>query len=189
MNGLELIKHTVGGGVMTASGTGAVRLVKNGKIEFTDATEINVDQCFSATYDNYLVVGQISCSSSESLIYRLRKNGNLNTTANAYVTQVIYADNTTVGGARTTADYGRAMGAFNTTTNGLHFYMYGPNLPQPTAARSVVMSSHNGAYIVDYASTHNQSTDYDGLTFYTFSNGPTFTGSLTIYGFTKGTTP
>ena len=166
----------------SVAGSG-VSVSASGKVTFTAATSVSVNGCFTSSYDNYLIVCRASMSTNVSAFYRLRASGTDNSTANSYVGQVIYADNTTVGGARTTENQGRVMGSFDTDTNGVHFYVYGPNLAQPTAARSVAVSDYQSAYIVDYASTHNQSTAYDGFSF--LVSGATWSGSLCVYGLSQ----
>ena len=189
MNGLELIKHTVGGGVMTASGApnGAVSLVKNGKIEFTDATEIHVDKCFSTAYDNYLIVVRHADSrSGPGYQSRLRETGAWDAESN-YTSQALRVDNTSVTGERF-VETAAQVSVTGTSTNGFHLYVYGPALKQPTAFRSVTVSTYNTAFIYDFANTHSvDSKPYDGITLY--GNSSSTSGSLTIYGFTKGTTP
>ena len=197
MNGLELIKHTAGGGVMTATTTGgSVDLVKNGKIEFTDATKIHVDKCFDVPadpgdeplYDNYLIVIRYADTNTQTLQVRMRVSGSDNSTASSYVAQRLRSFSTTVDGSRLTSDSMIAgAGQRSTSHSGTHLYMYGPNLAQPTAMRSVHVSDQNGAYIYDNAGTHNQPTAYDGFTI--FPGDQSVDGALTIYGFTKGITP
>ena len=194
MNGLELIKHTAGGGVMTATTTGgSVKLLKNGKIEFTNATKIHIDKCFHVPddpgdeplYDNYLIVIRYADTNNQTLQVRMRAGGSDNFTASSYVAQRIRAFDKTADGDRLTSDSMIAgAGQRSTSQSGTHLYMYGPALKQPTAMRSVHVSDQDDAYIYDNAGTHNQSTAYDGFTI--FPGDQSVDGALTIYGFTKG---
>ena len=203
MNGLELIKHTAGGGVMTASGTGTVSLVKNGKIEFENATETHVDKCFDVPadpgdeplYDNYLIVvrsiwGGTGNSGFEPGLNLRFRNATGTVFETKYTYQQIDAKGTDVPGSRVTStNLGRCGGIMSSSRySGSQIYVYGPNLGQPTAWRNVAAGSKDGAYIRDIAGTYSLSTQMTGISFYADGNAP-ITGSLTIYGFTKGQTP
>lgn len=176
--GLKLIVPT------SVAGSG-VSVSASGKVTFTSATSISVNGCFSATYDNYLIVMRHNWpnSTSEGLYGRLRASGTDNSTANSYVYQQLYADNTTVAGARTTTNRWRASDVATAQRSGTHFWFYGPFLAQPTAFRSVCVTGRSDAFIDDIAGTHNQSTAYDGFTFIVDSQS--LNGALTIYGFSQ----
>jgi hypothetical protein len=154
------------------------------KVVFTAATTINVNGVFDSTYDNYLVVCRAESASNPYVNARLRLSGTDNTTASSYVAQRLLASSTTVSGARFTNDYAFAgAGGRAVDGSGSHVYFYGPALSQPTAARTVTVSDNNGGEIYDIAWTHNQSTAYDGFTFY--PNTSDLTGSLTVYGLSQ----
>jgi hypothetical protein len=167
----------------SVAGSG-VSVSASGKVTFTAATSVSVNGCFSADYDNYLVVCRHVYDSSGNTSFngRVRASGTDNSTASSYVRQRLTADSTTVAGTRSTADAARfSVSADN--ANGTHLYFYGPYLAQPTAIRSVSGNGNSGAYIEDNAVTHNQSTAYDGFTVYPGAN--TITGTLTIYGLSQ----
>jgi hypothetical protein len=181
MNGLELIKHSGGGGPMTVSGTG-VSVEKEGKIKFTDATEINVDDCFNGYYDNYLIVIRQTGSGTDYQELRLRAGSN---NGSGYTHQRLDADDGNVRGARDSGTHSRGPG-LSTMTSGYHIYLYGPHLKQPTAGRIVSAWGQSNAYIRDIAFTHSNNTDeFDGFSLKSSGGVVQATGSLTIYGFTK----
>ncbi len=192
MNGLELIKHTAGGGVMTATTTGgSVKLLKNGKIEFTNATEVHVDKCFDVPadsgdeplYDNYLMVMKFSSEGANNPnIYVRMRSGTDNIEAK-YTTQRLIANGSSVTGNRDPDLTYALIGASTAgSTQGMHLYLYGPNLTQPTAGRSVTLRYQNNTLLSDWSWTHGVGSAYNGMTI--MSNA--LSGSLTIYGFTKG---
>lgn len=175
--GLKLIVPT------SVAGSG-VSVSASGKVTFTAATSVSVNGCFSATYDNYLVVCRHSHTGAADLLMRLRLSGTDNTTASSYTSQQLRADNTTVSGSRITQNVSVISATYSTQRDGLHLYVYGPALAQPTAYRSVTVAGSNSALINDHAVTHNQSTAYDGLTIYT-STSNALTGALTVYGLSQ----
>jgi hypothetical protein len=162
------------------SGTSA-SIGANGSVEFSAVTSLSLNGVFSADYDNYMIVWRTGTSGTVSLRGRLRASGVDNATASSYTRQSITADGSSVTGARTTVDYAFLGSNYNTVNqNGHTNFIYGPYLLQPTAYRTVTVQSYSGAELLDTAGTHNQSTAYDGFTYYAFSN--TLTGSISVYG-------
>ena len=164
------------------SGTSA-SIGANGQVTFTAVTSLSLNGVFSADFDNYVVFIEagMSNASSANMQMRLRSNGSDNSTANSYTLQYIQANGSTIDAGRGTynlAPIGTWAG--NTLRNGFCVSVYGPFLSQPTALRSVTMSSFNSATIEDTAGTHNQSTSYDGATFSLSSFN--MTGKLAVYG-------
>jgi hypothetical protein len=156
---------------------------ENGLVEFTAISSLSLNGVFSADYDNYSVVITAKGISGNpgSLYYRLRSSGTDNSTASSYVSQYIFADNTSVSGFRQTQDFGVIGGVIiDTKYGGNTLNMYGPYLAQPTAARGFGSYPYISAAIYDNASTHNQTTSYDGITI--FPNLGTMTGTVSVYG-------
>lgn len=153
----------------------------SGSVSFTACSVLSLNGVFSSAYDNYIIDVRHTASSTTQLFYRLRASGADNSTANSYVYQYIQADGATVNGARTTADAGWCGYGGSTQREGHQIFVYGPNLAQPTALRSVSALGLSSARILDNASTHNQSTAYDGITIY--PNSPqTWSGLIKVYG-------
>ena len=175
--GLKLIVPT------SVAGSG-VSVSASGKVTFTAATSVSVNGCFSATYDNYLIVVRFKIADDNYwLLNRLRASGS-DATGSNYVNQRLAATSTTIVGARST-DTSFLSGRGGTANmSGTHIYLYGPNLAQPTAHRCVMVSGDAGAYIDEFAGTHSLSSQYDG-----FSLAPelssSLTGALTIYGLSQ----
>ena len=144
-------------------------------------SSVSIDNVFSSTYENYLIVPQFTSTASAALRCRYRLSGTDASGATDYTRQRLDVDGSSVSAARTSSSFLFCGSLATTALNGSHFFVYGPFLAQPTAARSVVVGSSSGAYLNDTASTHNQSVSYDGFTLYLDTG--TFTGSLRIYGY------
>jgi|DEB0MinimDraft_10_1074344.scaffolds.fasta_scaffold10862_5 hypothetical protein len=182
--GLKLITPssvTTGGGA-TASGTG--------KTTFTGLTttgSISLEGIFSATYDNYLlVIGSLE-GTGGSLLCRLRVGGS-DASGGDYARQQIDAEITTVSGSRSTGQTSTRIGNASaaSTYSGNHVYVYGPNLAQPTAFRSVSCYHDGGARILDYASTHSLSTSYTALTLFgSGATSPGTAGTIQVFGLSQ----
>ena len=161
------------------SGTSA-SIGANGSVEFSAVTSLSLNGVFTADYDNYMMVMQFSGTAATGVLYRLRSGGTDNSTASSYVFQYIEANGSTVSAARSTQNYGRLGVMGSTLRNGISANIYGPYLSQPTAVRAVCGNSISNARLDDAASTHNQSTSYDGCTIYPESGN--FTGLVSVYG-------
>ena len=152
----------------------------SGSVSFTACSVLSLNGVFSSTYDNYIIdIRFLGTVFGAALRIRMRSTGTDNATVNAYARQYVIADSTSVSGERSSDTFANISFA-NNTREGLNLFLYGPNLSQPTAGRSVTVSGSNNAYIYDSAFTHNQSTSYDGFTFIPSSGN--VTGLVKVYG-------
>jgi hypothetical protein len=163
----------------SVAGSG-VSVSASGKVTFTAASSISVNGCFNSSYDNYLIVIRGKISAITQLEFRMRASGS-DATGSNYTRQLLSADSTTVSGLRQSSESWGRVTAFGTDdNNGVHFYLYGPYLAQPTATRGVSCRG-DGPIIYDWAATHSLSTSYDGITFDADGAG-TLSGALCVYG-------
>jgi hypothetical protein len=163
------------------SGTSA-SINADGGVDFTAVTSLSLNGVFTSSFDNYrLVFRAVGSIKDLAIRCRLRAAGSDNSTANSYVSQIVFGDSTTVGASRATSDFGRIVHISSDREGGAEFHLYGPFLAQPTAGRSVVSSGYDNAYLDDSAFTHNQSTSYDGITFY-FATA-NMTGNVVVFGY------
>jgi hypothetical protein len=154
-----------------------------GGVEFATATSLSLNGVFNSAYDDYMIVMQVSQSALASTGVRLRLSGSDASDSN-YVQQILYASNTNIAARRDTSQtLARFQFGNSLQRNGFTAYLYGPNLTQPTASRSVTVATELSANIEDYAWTHSLSTAYDGLSLI-MSTGTT-TGLVTVYGLSQ----
>jgi len=183
-NGLELIKPTS----IASTGTGNSSSINtNGSVTCSSAVTLSLNGVFSSTYDNYLlVVRHVKTGSDlfDSIRIRMRLSGTDATTN--YTFQDVYADSTTVAGARDTTTAAFLTSYTDAGHNGFVMYFYGPNLAQPTAVRAVggYCSGGIGTPILrDIAGTHSTATAYDGITLFTSTGSRRFDlGLVAVYG-------
>lgn len=168
-----------------SAGSGATATVSaSGKVTFSNLTTsafCSVNGVFSSTYDNYLIVIKFTTNGAQGYQMRLRASGT--DTTSGYVWQRIIADGSSVSGLRQTGAGNIQINLGSTTTNGSHVYVYGPNLAQPTAVRSVSVSGNSGGYILDGAGTQSGSTQFDGFTIEPSSSDSD--GTLCVYGLSQ----
>lgn len=180
MIGLHIMRPT---SIVVAGAGSSASIRADGGVDFSTATSLSLNGVFTADYDNYMInIRYTGSVNNVEFFARLRDNGTDNSTASSYVYQLLLASSTTVQGARTTSNQAR-LGNTGTQQNGLAIYVYGPDLAQPTALRSISAYGLDNASMVEYAITHNQSVGYDGMTIYPSSGN--FTGMVTVYGYAQ----
>lgn len=175
----ELVKPS---SVVTTGGSASATVSALGSVEFTSCETLSLNGVFSSGYDNYMVVMRFSATSAVNDVnFRLRAAGS-DATGSNYTYQYLNADSTTVSGGRGTITNALFAFASGAGDQGATAYVYGPNLAQPTAMRSVTASNSTGDVIVgDRANTHSLSTAYDGLTFLR-TGAATVSGRVAVYG-------
>ena len=177
-NGLILLTPTS----IAYTGTSAT-ISTNGSVLFSGITSLSFNGVFTNDYDNYLIIRRSQIDTDDfGYSFRLRASGTDDTASN-YVTQRLYASDTSYGGARYTSSKAYNGVGSNDQRDGQALYVYGPYLAQPTAWRQIHVGGYLNAYIDDFAGTHNQTTAYDGITFY--PDGNSMSGRVAIYGMRK----
>ena len=139
------------------------------------------NNCFSATYQNYMIVLNLICSTDDKeLQFRLRSSGTDDSSSN-YNYQVLAVYGTTVGAARSTSQTFARIGTIDDTAQmGYVMYVYRPFESTPTATLSDGVVPHDSVRINKNAATFTSSTSFDGITIYPSSD--TMTGTIRIYG-------
>ena len=153
----------------------------NGSVGFTAITNLELRGVFSADYDNYQIVFWWQATGGITTIRNRFMSGTTPESGANYTLQQLYADSTTVSGARYSGQTAGVMGVGDAAQrNGYVVSIYGPYLTQPTAQRNVGIYSLNNATIYDDADTHSLSTSYDGINIFPYTNS--ITGLVSVYG-------
>lgn len=170
--------------IPTSVGGTGVTLATTGKVTFSAATSINVNGCFGAEFEDYLVVIKGTRSTSLNLALVLRAAGT-DSTASNYDLQSLVASGGTPSSALNAAQAswaGFLASAASPFRGKLDFF--GPALATQTGLITLMgandISAGTGA-IVHTTSGHRLATAYDGFTI-TPSAG-NITGTLRIYGY------
>jgi hypothetical protein len=158
-------------------------LVLVGSASPSAAGTVSIDNCFTSTYDNYLVVSRLSRTNAGNINLRYRVGGVDATGAN-YNNQAVQAgaNSASAGAAFSTGQtsavaIGDSGGVDN---NSASITITSPALATPTNAMST-NSYLNGTVIAITGSYHSLSTAYDGITF--FPAAGTITGTIRVYGY------
>jgi hypothetical protein len=142
----------------------------------------SINNCFSATYQNYKIIVNFSAAvgTTNDLKGRLRVSA-VDATTN-YATQRLYGNVNTAGAGQNTAGTDEFFitnyVASSANTNFISIEVCNPAAAAPTSGISF------GGYadvVQNTFFTHTTSTAYDGITFIT--DGTSFTGTIRVYGY------
>jgi hypothetical protein len=144
---------------------------------------VNIDDVFSATYDNYLVSlsADLAAGANYTLRARMRNAGTTDTTTafyNRYISSAS-AGTSVAAGAISSWTYAvpAAAGAVSPYQCDTTINVFSPYKSNNTLFQSQTASQ----YMTWYNSLHPSTSSYDGLTIFTESS--TMTGSIRIYGY------
>ena len=165
-----------------AASAGALTLISTTTLSASGS--FNINGCFSATYDNYLIAfSNLEGSTSSNMDFGLRI-GSTNATGGNYILLGYYmvAGNSTINGQATTNSKmdNIEWGSTTTTNTSARLYL---SAPFKTTNTGWDLRFENNAAIVRRAGIHNLATSYDSLWF-TVTSG-TVSGNISIYGLAK----
>ena len=151
------------------------------------AASQSFNNCFSATYQNYLFVCNLSVSNAEEqLNYRMRASGT-DATGSDYDYQSLGARaSTTISGFGSNNQTAGRVGNFGGSSTIQSQFVFYVNRPFEAEATTLVsqMSWYNGTDDIRwtaYAAVHTPTTSYDGISL--ISSAGTMTGTIRIYGY------
>jgi hypothetical protein len=176
------------GNVLTKSGTAAAWAAASvagftliTTETFSAVSSISINNCFTSTYDNYLILLAITSQSTNPQVVsiRFRVSGADNSTSNYSRGEIFidYTSNTVNGGAGNNQD-NFPLG--NQTAPVLSsVLLLGPNLSQKTGIQANVMGDTRH---LASGGMFRATTVFDGFSIYVSG---TITGNLSVYGYGK----
>jgi hypothetical protein len=144
-------------------------------------TSVNINSCFSSTFDNYFLTVRGSTATSTAIEYRMRNAGTTDSSAN-YDSQILEVVSTTVSGSRTVAATSATVGSFRNVETSAHVNFFNPFLTRQTMATATISNPFGEITYAASSSKHRLTTSYDSLTILSTSS-MTISGS--IYGYAK----
>lgn len=156
---------------------------------FSAVSAVNVNNCFSSTYDNYFYVGHVACTAAFTQIgLRLRVSGADNSTSGNYLwggAYVRWVTSTTVAG-----DHSSTTGTYFPLTDGdgnpsfFEGKLFSPFASRLTGFTNVQAFNNGGSlndgYWENFSGSMTVTTSYTGLTIFPISGN--ITGTISIYG-------
>ena len=165
--------------------TAASGLTLVGSSDFTTSTSIVVNNCFSATYKNYLILCDFTATSNNgdfNLYFRV--SGTNSTTG--YNLNVMKATGTTVSATQSVNAGSFVIGEFSSSYGGNPAYeviLYEPFIAVSTKSvtRSHYTTTAGNRYIDVRSLDHDGQTSYDGFNLVPAAGN--ITGNLRVYGY------
>jgi hypothetical protein len=153
---------------------------------FTTSSAVNVNNCFSATYQNYRIVGNLTAASAnnENVDLRLRVGGVDNSGATSYQRSLLRSINGTVTGAYLAVSNSLVCQTNTTVFGSFAADIYNPFSAAPTKLTNNFVSGGSGTvadYLAQTACYHNVSSSFDGFSIIPASG--TISGTLRVYGY------
>jgi hypothetical protein len=163
-----------------AAGGGGLVFIQKGS--FTSSTGVNVNSCFSSTYDNYRILVRVTGSSPVNGQVRFRmRSGSADDSTSNYNSQRLYAQTTSVGGSLDSNQSSGIIGPWNTALSWFATDMWSPFLAARTGYATV--SSYNESNIDNFSGAHKVASSFDGFTM--FPDSGNITGEVWVYGYAK----
>jgi len=174
---------TVAGGVPTwatpaSSGSGLTLI---DEVSYSSATTINVNDVFSATYNNYKILNTASGGTAASFTFRLRVSGS-DTTTN-YFTQLGYASGASAAGGANPSGTDDIFFADLSNNSAASFDILNPYLSAETVMTGTA-GYRDGSSGVNRFIFGSQTTS-TSFTGFTLLAGTAATGKVSIYGYAK----
>jgi len=160
--------------------------VRVGGSSFTSVASVAYDSIFTATYRNYVIIGNVLVSAGNpAFSYQLTSAGTPDTAD--YLYQLLRADGTGISGARTTAQSSAlVINQLDSTHYGTFtMTLYNPAVAIRTAYTTLstrFSTSTTAVELLSYGGGHNDAGAFDGIDFLPASGN--ITGVINIYGVT-----
>lgn len=163
-------------------------LVLTGSSDFTTSSSIVISNCFSSTYDFYMMYLDLSAVSNTDIGIAIKmRSGSTSASTNYNVNQIEFTGTTTTtsqgtGNTSLNVGYGSTT---NATRNGFICEFIDPGLARATKilARNRTVSNTGTGYGKLIIGEHNTATAYDSLEI--IPEFGTISGTARIYGYAK----
>ena len=180
---VEIAPPAVGGSQVLTLPTDSVQpgLVLISSQSFSAASAVSINNCFTSTYENYLIKILATNSSASNFLTRLRTSSD-DTAAN-YSDQLLYGSGATAAANRASGQtYWRTGYAGTSDSGSVTIELFAPNLAVATKGNFAGCVFIGSTQEATYGSIANSTTtQYSGFT--VFPGSGTFTGTVRVYGY------
>lgn len=159
------------------AGSGGLSFIT--KVDFTNSSAVNVNNCFSSANDSYRIILTGTISSNNFVSLRLRASGTDASGAN-YAFQYFNANNTTLSGALTTGQTSAQIGYWKSAVSAIYIDISAPGLASPTSYAAWSLFDPTSTGTISLTGYHSLSTAYDGFTLIPVGN---MSGTVRVYGY------
>jgi hypothetical protein len=177
----------VSGTVLQAASMNAIGLWLVNTTTFSVGTgSVEINDCFSADFQNYKIVWSITPSTTANISVRLRVGGVDNSTSNYFRAGVANLNTGSTLSALNAVSQSEIV-LFEGTASEEPFYCGELFVGRPFEVTRTIFNFHNPSRVSGQWGMHvgtallNQSLSFDGISFIAASG--TFTGNLSVYGY------
>ena len=183
---IETLGDAIDASMNTALGTKKAGMVLLNTTSFSGVATQSFNNVFSATYENYRVLFELTATSASPGINLRLRVGGVDASGGNYVGggYIVRSTSATVGGQDLNAGTNFELGGANSGQSSNRYVMdfQSPFLAQRTGHHTLATGfDGTSAYGRAQHSNHNLSTSYDGFTI--FPSSGTITGKVAIYGY------
>jgi hypothetical protein len=169
------------------AGAGASALTLISTASPSAASSVSINSCFSATYENYLIMYNYTATNNSGVQLRMRASGADDSTSTYfwngfYQWQQSPSALTVEGGGATVTEWWLAYQDTQGINTGM-VYLYNPFSATNTLYDASTFSNRSTPQFVgrqNYGGRTNNNTSYDGFSI--VMNTPTITGKVRVYG-------
>lgn len=165
-----------------AAGGGSVSKI-TANLAFSGATSVSINNCFTSTYTNYLVIFEnMAAASGTSVNFRMRASGSDNTTSNYdQGNHAVGYGGSTGGEAASNASEFRMWGSVGSGSEKANMVFF-INNPQTATQTTWCGTGNNNDAGYRTSGQFNGTTQFDGFSIYC---GQNLSGNITVYGLEK----
>ena len=182
----DVVQYYDGSSWATVGPATAGSFVRVAGSSFSAVASVAYDGIFSATYRNYVIIGNVLVSAGNPAFgFQLTSAGTPDTAD--YLYQTVRGDSTSISGARSiTQSSAQVINSLDATHYGAFtLTLYNPALAIRTSYTNVstrISTSTTAVEVVTYGGGHNDAGAFDGIDFLPASGN--ITGVINIYGVT-----
>jgi hypothetical protein len=180
---IETLGDAIDASMNTALGTKKAGMVLLNTTSFSGVASQSFNNVFSATYESYKIIAQLTISTGSNIFIKLRASGTDSSTGYLGNSVYTYSNSSTI-----------TVTNSNNTATGLLIDAYSPSIlnldfVKPFLAEKTIMTGMAAGFTSDPrviggfdTLVHNVSTSYDGFTLIN-AGAATITGKVSVYGY------
>ena len=173
-------------------GSGSATVSGNGQISFSGASSVSVNNCFTATYNNYRIIFNPTASvgTDSSLNFRYRAGGSDISTATYGSQRIVSFGTNTVSSANLTGNTMHPLSLITASYADVYYSVievHNPFLSRKKVFRTDINSLGSGGptfYLETHGGYNDTVTSFDGFSI--FTGGTSITGTIRVYGYANG---
>lgn len=159
-----------------------------GKVSFAASPSVSINGCFNGSYDNYLVLLEITGASASTQVNIRSRSGGVDDAGTTYNYELGFDAASTHTAASATGQTSIQLTGGAAVVHSIRLDVRGPALASAAHFLAESASATPGAlYVLSHTGGGHQVTSaFDGLTILPSVGGTTLTGTVRVYGYNNG---